>query len=750
MRGPRPNAQFRRLLALACAAISLLGSAAPSQAADLGQVGFSLDGANLLSFDLRTPTTSTAVPITGVAAGETLVAVAVRPQTNVLYALGYNASSKSLQLYTLSERTGVATAVGATGGLVDGSGVPLLLTGDRWGMAFNPSFDRLRVVSSSGLNLRIDPNSGLFVDGNPGALGTNPDGQLSGGATGAEATAYVSPVPNAPATTQYSASSSPDALFVQSPPNAGTLTSAVPLTSGGAPLDVAAISGLAFLPGAAPAAANDPVATTAYAVVRVGAATQLATIDTATGAVTQLGALGSGGANVRGLAVRAEAAAGGLPAIALTAANQLIRFNTAAPGIQTTVSINGVDAGETLVGLARRPATGQLYALGINAAANTGTLYRLDPQGGGATFIGGAIGLIQFTDASSNTIDLSTGGYGIGFNPSADRLRVVTATGLTFRVNPNTGAAIDGDPLATGVQPDGNVNGLPGGATGLIGAAYTNAYAGTTATTLYTLESESNSLFIQNPPNLGTQTAQRTIAGLDVTAVSGFDIPADVTVASNNAAATTGTAYVVTGLGGGSTLNTVDLLTGQATSLGAVGPLVAGFSVGIPAPRAVPGPATPTPTPAGAPSSTPAPNQPPAAASAPIALRSVGVSAKSFRTGKPPRGASTKVPTGTFLLVDVDTAATLSITVERLTRGRTVRRTCVKETTRNRKAKRCTLARRVGVVTAAASTGRSRIAFAGTVGGKRLAPGDYRLRVVARGAGRADSVERTVQVRVVR
>src|SRR5205085_8243206 len=99
-------------------------------------------------------------------------------------------------------------------------------------------------------------------------------------------------------------------------------------------------------------------------------------------------------------------------------------------------------------------------------------------------------------------IDLpaASAGYGFDFNPTVDRIRVTTGTGLNFRINPSTGAAVDADATNTGTQTDPNINGLPTGSTGVTGAAYTNSFAqsGTTATTLYTLDADSNMLFIQN------------------------------------------------------------------------------------------------------------------------------------------------------------------------------------------------------------------------------------------------------------
>ena len=84
----------------------------------------------------------------------------------------------------------------------------------------------------------------------------------------------------------------------------------------------------------------------------------------------------------------------------------------------------------------------------------------------------------------------------------------------------------------------------------------------------------SNTLFIQNPANDGTQTSGLavTLGGspLDFTDVSGFDIPAGVSVTTTNAPAS-GFGYAALTVGGTTSLYRIDLATGAATNLGAIG-----------------------------------------------------------------------------------------------------------------------------------------------------------------------------------
>ena len=221
------------------------------------------------------------------------------------------------------------------------------------------------------------------------------------------------------------------------------------------------------------------------------------------------------------------------------------------------MAVSGLTPGETLVGIDFRPVNGQLFALGVDAAADTATLYRVDPSGGGLTAIGAPGGI--------TVGDLPDGGYGMDFNPTVDRIRITTDSGLNFRLNPNDG---------TVTAIDTPINGLPAGSTGISAVAYTNSSIGATVTTLYTLDSVSNSLFIQNPANGGTQTSPLAVvvggSPLDFTSVNGFDIPAGVRVSSANAPAV-GFGFADLTVGGITSLYKINLATGEAINLGTIG-----------------------------------------------------------------------------------------------------------------------------------------------------------------------------------
>ncbi len=526
---------------------------------------------------------STPLAITGVNAGDTLVAIDVRPQNQNLYALGVNATADTAQLYLLSTVTGFAAPIGSAGGYVNAGGSTVDFPATGWDIDFNPAVDRLRVVTSSGLSFRMNPNTGALVDGDLGGAagtvaGANPDGAINGATTSVSAAAYTNNRPNnGNITTLYTLDPTTNALFIQNPPNAGTQTSGVTVTIFGvAVLDFTAVSGFDIAPGVNAAASNAAVTSgVGYGVLKTASSSNLYQIDLTTAVATPLGNL-----DVRSFAISPELGA----AIALdSAGSSLIRFDPTTPGTTTSVAISGVAAGEVLVGIDGRPQTGQTYGLGVNATANTATLYLIDPQSAACTAVGVA-GQIAFVDGSGNPVDLpdaATVGYGMDFNPTVDRIRIVTGSGLNFRVNPNTGAPVDGDRggaagTVAGVNTDGALS-LSGAASAADGAAYTNSYAQTLTggvTTQYVLNATSNTLFIQTPPNAGTLTSALpvTLGGspLDFTGLNGFDIPSTVAVTTSGTAAV-GQGYMLTTVGGLTGIYRLDLATGAATSIGAFG-----------------------------------------------------------------------------------------------------------------------------------------------------------------------------------
>lgn len=523
--------------------------------------------------------------ITGVTPGDVLVSIDRRPQNGFLYGLGYNAAAGTVQLYNISTRAAFATPIGVVGGFVATDGVTAVRIGvdatTTFGMDFNPFVDRVRVVNSAGQNFRMNPSNGALVDGDTTALapGVNMDGAINGATVGVQETAYTNSVPNTSVTTQYSIDATIDSVCIQNPPNAGTQTACQVLS-----VPVESIQGFDIPPTVAVTVSNTPATGSGIAVVRASGRTQdeLVSINLANGAVTTNGPVTTAG--VIGIALQQPAAT---PLVALSAdGTQLSRFLSTSPGTAATATVKGVTAGETLVGIDYRPQTGQLYSFGVNAAADNGTIYILDPQTGDAIPVG-TPGAIAFVDSAGAVVDLPpvSAGYGLDFNPTVDRIRIVTGTGLNFRLNQLLGIPVDGNAAVTGDNPDGAINGQPAGSTGVTAAAYTNSFGQPTGgvTTQYVIDPTSNTLFIQNPPNAGTLTApqQVTLNGtaLDFVEANGFDIPPNVRV-TTAASPATGSGFAALTVGTATRLYSINLSNGRATDLGALSGGVSGLAAG--------------------------------------------------------------------------------------------------------------------------------------------------------------------------
>lgn len=235
----------------------------------------------------------------------------------------------------------------------------------------------------------------------------------------------------------------------------------------------------------------------------------------------------------------------------LTTTNALARVSASTPGtlLGSPIPITGLAAGDTLVAIDFRPATGRLYGLGINGAA--AHLYTINVTTATATQVGVSIALPQ----SAGVTGPGTR-FGLDFNPIVDRIRVVSDCGDNFRLNPDTGAVASAD---TALNP---------APTSVVAAAYTNNFAGASATTLYDIDSAVDRLFVQggNPvppgvsPNTGTLTLVGSL-GVDSSNEVGFDIASDPG----------GTAYASLQVAGVSQLYTVNLGSGAATLVGSFG-----------------------------------------------------------------------------------------------------------------------------------------------------------------------------------
>jgi hypothetical protein len=234
-----------------------------------------------------------------------------------------------------------------------------------------------------------------------------------------------------------------------------------------------------------------------------------------------------------------------LQVIGLVADGTLVCFRDDRPGRAVTIgAVVGLVQDTSIVGIDQRPANGVLYGLG-----NAGGVYTIDVDTAAATL------------TSRLNKPLEGTSFGVDFNPTVDRLRVVSDTGQNLRVNVDDGTTTeDADlniPGPTPVNP----------ALGVTAVGYTNNDADpNTATTLFDIDTTNDTTVIQAPPNAGSLNPTGKL-GVDAMAGwVGFDIYSQLdggtTVAVHPLAS-------IATPDGASSLYDVDLLTGRVTEIGA-------------------------------------------------------------------------------------------------------------------------------------------------------------------------------------
>lgn len=233
----------------------------------------------------------------------------------------------------------------------------------------------------------------------------------------------------------------------------------------------------------------------------------------------------------------------------VTTTNVLETFDSATPGtISSAVSITGLQAGESIVGIDARPANGILYGLG-----STSRLYTINRTTGAATQVG-----------SAGAFTLSGTAFGFDFTPVPDRIRVVGNTGQDLRLNPNDGTLTGTDTALAYAVGDANAGATPRA----VGAAYTNNFAGASATTLYNIDSNLD-ILVRQGSNDGTPISPNggqlfTIGalGFNTSDLVGFDVSGSSAIAY---------ASLTAPAGNFSQLFTINLGTGSATLVGSIG-----------------------------------------------------------------------------------------------------------------------------------------------------------------------------------
>jgi Domain of unknown function (DUF4394) len=216
--------------------------------------------------------------------------------------------------------------------------------------------------------------------------------------------------------------------------------------------------------------------------------------------------------------------------VGLVDGKTIVTIDPASKKVTSTMNVSGAGM---LLGIDVRPADGMLYGV-----TSDGNIVTIDVASGKATMKSKLSE--PWTRSAATTFD---------FNPVADRLRLMSAEGLSWRINVDDGKVIvDGahkykDPMSKAPR--------------VVAGAYTNSFKDTKATALYNIDAATNSLVLQAPPNDGVLAAVGPL-GVNVNGAVAFNI------------VSSGPDQNAAWLAMGGALYSVDLKTGKATMAGKI------------------------------------------------------------------------------------------------------------------------------------------------------------------------------------
>jgi hypothetical protein len=248
------------------------------------------------------------------------------------------------------------------------------------------------------------------------------------------------------------------------------------------------------------------------------------------------------------------------------APQRIVFFDSATPArIFSQLTITNVLAGDTIQSISFRPATGGLYALGVNSNTGTGRIYALNEATAAATLLSPLTGF-----GLATVLGPAAGGsFSITFDPVADQIRLIGSNGANLRINPALGTVTAVDTPLVG----------SGGTILIAAAAYDRKVSGTTATSLFGVDVIQNALDLIGSsngtpisPNLGTVTRVGFFGNV-FGSPSGFDVVPSTSPGGSAFAVFTDTVLPAGSLfpATDSRLVQINLATGAATQIGFIG-----------------------------------------------------------------------------------------------------------------------------------------------------------------------------------
>lgn len=450
--------RLRSVAALLLAGSAWSGlSAAPLNLLDLGN--------RLIRVDSAAPGTITStIVLTGLNGNEQLVGFDYRPASpRVLYGV-----SNIGQVYAINPLNGAATAIGT----------PVPINGTAAGVDFNPAVDRIRVVSNTGQNIRLNPDIGALAGADtPIAYAAGDPGAASGLAPRVVGAAYTNNVAGGTPTTLYVIDANRGVLATQGSvngtvsPNTGQL-----FTVGALGVRTNDVAGFDI--------ARDGTVLATFTQPGTGT-TSLYSVNLTTGAATLVGVVGTAGRTYAGLAIAPPTIASyGATANQIAVGGALDNF-VGVPSAALNTAFIGLDG---LSAAGRADALSQLtpgaYALlpeitlqTVEFTELTIRRYLRDFRAGGAG-VEGAAGVATPGDRKYGSFLVASGRDG-HFDAAVDRPRVSFDSasvigGLDYRFGSRSLLGVTGgyDSVKTKFgpgTPDSNINNYFGGGYGTIG-----------------------------------------------------------------------------------------------------------------------------------------------------------------------------------------------------------------------------------------------------------------------------------------
>lgn len=403
--------------------------------------------------------------VTGMASGESLIALDFNQANGTLYALAYDSIMMKGRMYIINTTTWSASAVGSAAVSMN------LDNGKNTGFDFMATTSNMvRVVASNGNNYVLNAADGSINATGSSSISYAPSDIHFGSAANIGATAYTNSFYGADATTEvgYDVTNNSVVTFdntnmyyVHTNGLSGVLINAGSSVGIDAYYDATTHNNTVYL-------SATPV---------LGAGAVLYTVNTTSGAATSVGVIGSGTINVRDIAVQVNrnvpATVTGQLVIGLTLnMRNLIFFDSDQPGIiRNSVALHGMASGQVMMAISINPQNKKLYGIAYNSATTEYQLYIIDTATGNVTAVNSTAGTLNL-GANSNA------GVGMAFNPQSGYLHITGNGGLNVQINATTGLVAVTDSNMHYASGDLHF----GSATNIGSISFTNGYVGATST----------------------------------------------------------------------------------------------------------------------------------------------------------------------------------------------------------------------------------------------------------------------------